>query len=370
VSAGNDGNELGTTPQAAIITVSATNSGDALASWSSYGSVIDVAAPGSGIWTTKKGGGYGAVSGTSFSSPATAGVVALIMAADPSLGPAEVETILMENSEDLGTPGQDIYFGHGRIDAAAAVAAAMGVPGEDPPAEDTQDPQVSITNPTGGTVSGQITVSISASDNSGVISYVELYAGSSYIGTDTSAPYTIAWNTENEPDGQVQLTARAYDPTGNQGISQPVTVEVSNPTQTGDIEPPLISILTPADSSTPVSGRIRIRAAATDNVAVVKLELYIDGTLEKTSTSDTLTHRWDSRKVNDGQHVIMAVAYDAADNSGSSTRQVTVNNSGSDDGGDGGGDTSTGSEKGRKKCRDGIDNDGDGLVDGADPDCQ
>ena len=39
------------------------------------------------------------------------------------------------------------------------------------------------------------------------------------------------------------------------------------------------------------------------------------------------------------------------------------------DGGDGG-DTSTGgSEKGRKKCNDGADNDGDGLIDGDDPDC-
>jgi len=47
------------------------------------------------------------------------------------------------------------------------------------------------------------------------------------------------------------------------------------------------------------------------------------------------------------------------------------NTSGSSGGGDGGGDggTTGGSEKGRKKCTDGIDNDGDGLIDSADPDC-
>ena len=44
------------------------------------------------------------------------------------------------------------------------------------------------------------------------------------------------------------------------------------------------------------------------------------------------------------------------------------NASGSAGGGDGGTD-SGGSEKGRKKCTDGLDNDGDGLIDGADPDC-
>jgi thermitase len=372
VAAGNDGSELSTAPQAAILTISATSSNDALTGWSNYGDVIDLAAPGAGIWTTKKGGGYGAVSGTSFSSPATAAVAALVMAVDPSLSPAEVETILMENSEDLGTPGQDIYFGHGRIDAAAAVAAAIGAPNEDPPPNedpsDTEDPQVSIIDPTGGTVSGQITVSITASDNSGVVSFVALYAGSTLVDTDSSAPYAIGWNTENEPDGPMQLTAHAYDPTGNQGTSQTVSVEVSNPTPSEDTESPQITILNPAESSTPVSGRIKIQAAATDNVAVVRLELYIDGVLEKVTTSDTLTHRWDSRKVDDGQHEIMAIATDAAENSGSSTRQITVsNNSGSSDGG---GDTSTGTEKGRKKCNDGVDNDGDGAIDGDDPDCQ
>ena len=56
-SAGNDGSNLPTSSTDAIITVSATDSGDNIASWSSYGDVIDVAAPGDGIWTTLNGGG-------------------------------------------------------------------------------------------------------------------------------------------------------------------------------------------------------------------------------------------------------------------------------------------------------------------------
>ena len=50
-------------------------------------------------------------------------------------------------------------------------------------------------------------------------------------------------------------------------------------------------------------------------------------------------------------------------------RGNTSGSTGGDATGDTGGNTG-GSEKGRKKCNDGSDNDGDGLVDAADPDCQ
>ena len=125
-SAGNDGDQLTTPPNASIITVSATTSSDTKASWSNYGSVIDIAAPGSGIWSTKMGGGYGSVSGTSFSSPAAAAVAALIMASDPALGPDEVENVLKNTSDDLGSPGVDELYGYGRVNAAAATSSAAG----------------------------------------------------------------------------------------------------------------------------------------------------------------------------------------------------------------------------------------------------
>ena len=74
--------------------------------------------------TTNRGGGYGNWNGTSFASPATAGVVALIKAANPGLTPDEVETVL-ESSADKIAGDWHPYYGHGRVNAAAAVQMAM-----------------------------------------------------------------------------------------------------------------------------------------------------------------------------------------------------------------------------------------------------
>jgi subtilisin family serine protease len=76
-SAGNSGAFDAAAASDAMISVSATNSADSRTSWASWGAYVDVAAPGEGIWTTNSGGGYSTVAGTSFSSPLTAGIVAL-----------------------------------------------------------------------------------------------------------------------------------------------------------------------------------------------------------------------------------------------------------------------------------------------------
>ncbi len=225
VAADNSGTLDSTPNTTAVISVSATDSSDALASWSSYGPYVDVSAPGVNIWTTTMGGGYAAVSGTSFSSPMTAAVLALMKSANPALSNVQLESILENTAVDLGTPGYDQYFGYGRIDAAAAVAAAASFGA---PAPDTQAPTASITAPTAGaTVSSTVIVSVNAADNVGV-SRVDLYAGTALIGTSTAAPYSIAWNTTGVADGATTLVAHAYDQAGNKGTSVSVTVMVSN----------------------------------------------------------------------------------------------------------------------------------------------
>jgi subtilisin family serine protease len=105
--------------------VAATDSVDSRALWSNYGTWIDVSAPGAGIYTTVRGGTYGSASGTSFASPITAAVAALMLAAQPNLSADQLTSLLRSSAVDLGTSGFDSTFGWGRVDANRAVQAAQ-----------------------------------------------------------------------------------------------------------------------------------------------------------------------------------------------------------------------------------------------------
>ena len=126
VSAGNDGLDQNITPTTSLIAVSATDSNDAKASWSSFGTFISLAAPGAGIWTTSQGGAYGGWNGTSFASPVAAGVAALMMAAAPSLDGAQIEQALFSSAVDLGTAGRDPNYGYGRVECGRRRAGGAG----------------------------------------------------------------------------------------------------------------------------------------------------------------------------------------------------------------------------------------------------
>jgi subtilisin family serine protease len=105
-----------------VIIVSATDSADALASFSSQGPEVDIAAPGVNILSTYNDGSYTTMSGTSMATPHVAGVAALLKALHPTWGYAEIDARLKATAKDLGTAGKDDKFGYGRLDAAAATA--------------------------------------------------------------------------------------------------------------------------------------------------------------------------------------------------------------------------------------------------------
>ena len=110
-AAGNDGRNLtfGNRDNDDIIVVGATDINDNKASFSAYGQFVDVVAPGVSVYTTDSGSNtdYAYVSGTSFSTPLTAGLAALIWSANPSLTSSEVEAILKGGTDDLGSSGVD-----------------------------------------------------------------------------------------------------------------------------------------------------------------------------------------------------------------------------------------------------------------------
>jgi subtilisin family serine protease len=103
---------------------------------SSYGEHIDLAAPGADIlgprsrWAASFGFywvglGHVRMSGTSMATPHVAGVAALVWQAAPHLTNAEVRAVLEGSARDLGAPGWDQEYGHGLVDAEAAVQAAL-----------------------------------------------------------------------------------------------------------------------------------------------------------------------------------------------------------------------------------------------------
>ncbi len=125
VAAGNDyGDDAATVVPANcphVLTVSATDSNDALADYSNVGSVIDISAPGSLIYSTKLNDTYGYMSGTSMATPYVAGLAALIFAQHPDYTPDQVASAILDHAVDLGNAGWDTSYGCGRIDAGAAV---------------------------------------------------------------------------------------------------------------------------------------------------------------------------------------------------------------------------------------------------------
>jgi len=109
-----------------VVSVSATQADDEFAHWSSYGSKVDVSAPGASILTTNcttcnTYGSHTQISGTSFATPNVAGVVALIRAQYPTENPGQIVDRLFATVDDQGYRGWDNRYGRGRVNAARAI---------------------------------------------------------------------------------------------------------------------------------------------------------------------------------------------------------------------------------------------------------
>ena len=131
-AAGNEGNSNLHCPAEAdnTIAVSATDNNDNLANFSSFGNFVDLAAPGVSIANVFPGNSYIFWSGTSFSSPIVAGLAGLVWSVNPTLTNVEVDQILRDTADNIGSP---FFFGDGRVNANSAVLAAGSPPPPPPP---------------------------------------------------------------------------------------------------------------------------------------------------------------------------------------------------------------------------------------------
>ncbi|HEY9842088.1 MAG TPA: S8 family serine peptidase [Candidatus Obscuribacterales bacterium] len=134
-AAGNSANEVGTPARIDdyYMAVGATDDADKLAKFSCFGKELSVTSPGTVIWATTPtyhvplndygyAMNYAPLQGTSMATPLAAGVAALVWSKHPEWTAKQVRAQMEKTSVDLGAPGKDNTFGHGRIDALAALS--------------------------------------------------------------------------------------------------------------------------------------------------------------------------------------------------------------------------------------------------------
>ncbi len=108
-----------------VISVGASTRTDSLASFSNYGTNVDIVAPGASILSTLPNNRYGSLSGTSMAAPHVSGALALLWGQNPTLSASAITNALLNNTDDVlrGSTSQ-----HGRMNVGKAAAALGGSP--------------------------------------------------------------------------------------------------------------------------------------------------------------------------------------------------------------------------------------------------
>ena len=133
-AAGNDSKNIDALPtypasfdSESMLVVAASTASGGLASFSNTGKIsVDVAAPGSNIYSTLPGNEYGPLSGTSMAAPNTAGVAAMVRGYFPHLSPAQVKQVIMDSVTQVSRFRNAVSTG-GRVNLQTALQKASEI---------------------------------------------------------------------------------------------------------------------------------------------------------------------------------------------------------------------------------------------------
>jgi uncharacterized protein (TIGR03118 family) len=181
---------------------------------------------------------------------------------------------------------------------------------------------VAVTAPAAAaSVSGTVPVTANATDNVGVarvVFAVRVGTTTTEIATDTTAPFSVDWNTGTIANGAATLTATAFDAYGNSTASAGVAVTVAN---VPDTTAPTVALTAPAAGD--VSGTVTVSANATDNVGVAQVQFFAGVTQIGADTSAPYSVQWNTTGLAGAQQ-LTAKAFDGAGNTTTSAA-VAVN---------------------------------------------
>ncbi len=131
-AAGNDGNTVASylCGRSDVIAVAATDQYDHKATFSNYGSWVDVSAPGVTIYSTIFNNTYDYMDGTSMAAPYVTGLVGLIASVSPGMSRSAIQTRIINTTVDIDAlnPGYANLLGSGRINAYNAVNGLIPAP--------------------------------------------------------------------------------------------------------------------------------------------------------------------------------------------------------------------------------------------------
>ena len=205
------------------ISVGSTTKQNTIASYSNSSAQLSLLAPGSGIYSSVSGGGYGTANGTSMAAPHVAGIWTLMKSAKPSATVTEI----LASLQSTGLPITDSRNGLSKPliqigGSAGAIVNMVGVA--------NQPPTVTLTGPANNasfTAPATMTLTATANDADGAVAKVEFYQGGSLIGTDSNGAdgWSVGWSSV--PVGNYTLTAKAFDNVGASTASPAVSISVT-----------------------------------------------------------------------------------------------------------------------------------------------
>ena len=168
-------------------------------------------------------------SGATFTAPASFGLAATASDADGTIAGVDFYAGSTLLATDTSSPYAYTWSGvtagsYGLTavarDNAGATTTSAARTVTVSPASSNQPPVVSLTAPANGavyTAPALIAITATASDTNGTVTVVEFYAGTTMIGSNTTAPYSMSWNSV--PAGTYALTAVARDNAGAMTVS-------------------------------------------------------------------------------------------------------------------------------------------------------